>query len=79
VPDWCGSWDACGPLMVEHRCFPELGLLDRNIVYVLRDGRPVGHLLVSEFPSRDYAVRVAIVYAIIGRLKRRAQLEGMVA
>lgn len=72
VPDWCGSWDACGPLMVEHQCFPELGLIERGVVYVRRNGVPVGHLVVSEFPSHDHAVRTAIVYSVITRLKRRA-------
>ncbi|MGO4379679.1 hypothetical protein AB4Z19_15495 [Pseudoduganella sp. RAF19] len=79
VPDWCGSWNACGPLMVEHRCFPELGLVDRNLIYVQRDGKPLGHLVVGDFPSLDHAVRTAVVYAVIMRLKTLAQLKGMVA
>lgn len=68
VPDWCGSWDACGPLMVEHACFPKLGLLERGVVYVIRNDVPVGSLAVADFPSKDHAVRTAIVYSIIGRL-----------
>jgi hypothetical protein len=71
VPDWCGCWEACGPLMVEHRCFPSLGLLDRGMVYVLRDGQPLGHLVVNEFPSHEHAVRTAIVYSVIRHLTRR--------
>lgn len=71
VPDWCGSWDACGPLMVEHACFPKLSLLERGMVYVLRNGLPAGSLVIADFPSRDHAVRTAIVYSIIGRLRAR--------
>ncbi|NRR28875.1 hypothetical protein HSX11_01630 [Oxalobacteraceae bacterium] len=76
VPDWCGSWDACGPLMVKHACFPKLSLLERGLVYVLRNGVPVGSLAIADFPSRDHAVRTAIVYSIIGRLNARTKPEG---
>lgn len=74
VPDWCGDWHACGELMLEHGLCPVLGLLERDVVYVMRGREPVGQLVVSEFPSRAHAVRAAIVYAVIGRLKNRMPL-----
>ena len=71
VPNWCGDWNACGALMVEQGVCPVLNLLDKDVVYVQRGREPVGHLVVSEWPTRDHAVRAAIVFAVIGRLRGR--------
>lgn len=72
VPDWCGDWQACGTLMTQFRCAPDLGLLDRGLVYVKRD-QALGHVVVADWPSTDHAVRMAIVTSVIVRLQQRTR------
>jgi hypothetical protein len=72
VPDWCGDWNACGELMVEHQTFPKLSLLHRGLISVLRGGKPIGQLAVDGFPSPAHAIRTAVVYAVIMLLQQRA-------
>ena len=71
VPDWCGDWDACGPLMLEHRVCPALDRLDEGVVSVMHGAETLGQLVVLDFPSHAHAVRAGVVYAVIGRLKNR--------
>lgn len=70
VPDWCGSWDACGPLMVEYGTFPRI-MISEGILAMQSDGYLLGSLVVADFPSVDHAVRTAIVYSVTHRIGNR--------
>jgi hypothetical protein len=72
VPNWTNDWYYCGPLMVEHSCFPEEKAIH------LKDGTTAQTFIcvpysnecfyVIDFATKDFAVREAIVHGVIQKL-----------
>jgi hypothetical protein len=64
LPQWTRDWNACGPLMVKYDITPhyesEAGQVHSSSVTI---GKIVVHF--SDHPTRDQAVRYAIVKAVI--------------
>lgn len=81
VPDWEGSWSACGPLMVRHNCYPSDDCDDDRFLHVEFSEHPGGEknygviVRITEYASRDEAARVAVVLAVIAQMKRAAGEE----
>lgn len=76
VPRWCRDWNACGPLMVEYRCFPDTtnGDAEFNCVSARDMSNPHKRYVeyVEQHPDIDTAVRYAIVRALIAKLELEA-------
>lgn len=74
VPDWEGSWSACGPLMVRHGCYPSDDWDDVDEVHVEFSENPGGEKYygvieaIADYSTKDEAVRAAIVSAVIDQL-----------
>jgi hypothetical protein len=74
VPNWAGDWRYCGPLMVEHDCYPEMyqGEIivqpprppNRHWPPVYRAPRAVGLRL-----AKSDGALLAIVSAVIAKLE----------
>lgn len=65
---WTLSWNACGPLMVEHDV--ALDMDEDGEVHASCKGQPL--FVLEEFtdhPDKDAAVRYAIVMAVIKKLE----------
>ncbi len=68
IPDWCGQWPACGPLLAQLELWPT----PNNGVCGVLAAHPIGGAHAFEWyrdhASPDAAVRYAIVQAAIGKL-----------
>jgi hypothetical protein len=64
TPHWTRDWSACGPLMVEHECYPDTPG-DGSIFC----GVPPVYAEVSDHPSKEFAVMYATVCAVIAKLE----------
>lgn len=64
LPQWTRDWNACGPLMTKYDITPgygkEAGQAHSSFVTI---GATVVHF--GDHPSKDYAIRYAIVKAVI--------------
>lgn len=81
LPQWCRDWSACGPLMVEHDCYPRLnnrGKPEPYVEYVhVLENMPmerggissIAEDFVSNHADRDACVRYVIVMAVIAKLE----------
>jgi hypothetical protein len=69
VPAWTRKWDACGPLMVQIGLYPIDGA-DHGTAYiwVFKDLKCLAQVKAAEHPSKEAAVRFAIVSAAITAL-----------
>jgi len=75
VPDWCGDWAAAGPLMVEYGAYPQFHCPDSSLMHVRHEFAPDTFISLRDFPSRDAAVRFAVVSIVTEslRAKRKAR------
>lgn len=76
VPDWCGSWNACGPLMVDYACYPQPYLTDGNCIaarYELCERPRYFYVDAADYPTRGHAVRAAVVWAVLEKLTLAVQ------
>lgn len=66
VPRWTREWTACAPLMVEMGVYPIDGT-DHGTAYiwVYKNLKCLAQVKVAEHPSKEAAVRFAIVMAAI--------------
>lgn len=73
VEQWTRNWNACGRLMVEHGCYPEehsIGNAIRVNHTTVPNGNKMGVcVLYKDHPTKDDAVRFAIVYAITRKIE----------
>lgn len=69
VPRWARDWNACGPLMVEHRLIWLIN--DGHVFAGLPNGRVLAATALADHPDEDAAVRHAIVMAA-GALREAA-------
>lgn len=75
VPDWEGSWAACGPLMVRHGCYPSDDWDDTASIHVEYASFPGGEKYsgvdvdVRDYGSKDEAARAAVVLAAIAQME----------
>lgn len=66
-PKWTIDWSACGPLMVEHGCWPQQ---HDGYITVRWDGPGQVSEPISAHPSKSYAVMYAVVRAAITKLEQ---------
>lgn len=70
VPQWARDWSACGQLMVAHGCYPKEIWLS-SVIEIRCPGWPEGfRVRVKDHPTKDAAIRYAIVMAVIDKLER---------
>jgi hypothetical protein len=64
------DWAACGPLMVEHGCWPRETFIGEVSVPWGIDLESVDEAFIDH-PDKDMAARYAIVLAVIAKLERQ--------
>lgn len=76
-PQWCRDWTACGPLMVEYNLSPEfdnkhgcVSIEYHERAYNDYHGYYRVHEHYANHPTKDTAVRYAIVHAVIAKLEQ---------
>lgn len=67
IPDWLGTWAACGPLMLAHQISPIYDHLLAGAFSYPADAAVWAPW--SDSPDRDTALRHIIVAAVIAKLK----------
>lgn len=72
VPNWTNDWADCGPLMVEHGCFPQekgIHLKDDTIaqIYICVPYTDTCFYVI-DYETKNFAVREAIVNGVIQKL-----------
>lgn len=71
VPDWYGSWEACGLLMTAHDL--DIGRASdsggREVVYASAPDTGRQYVaVIGDYPDKDHATRSMIIRAVIGKL-----------
>lgn len=76
-PQWCRDWTACGPLIVEYNLSPEfdnkhgcVSIEYHERAYNDYHGYYRVHEHYANHPTKDTAVRYAIVQAVIAKLEQ---------
>ena len=74
---WCHDWNACGPLMVEHGCWPSNSIGWGAPYIIVRDanGNEIDSDDSRNHPDSDTAVRFCIVTALIVKLESQKQQQ----